>query len=93
MGGFEVEPDAVTDAGNALVKIAESLAQAGDPLAGLGDLADPPLTAAALRSLAAEWPVGTERLAGDVRSLGQAAQGAAFLYTLTDEHVIPVTAP
>ncbi len=93
MGGLEVDPEQVADVGNAIVGVADRLAEAGDPLARVGGVAEPPLSAVALRSLAAEWSVGTEHLAGDVRSLGQSAQGAAFLYTLTDQQVIPVTPP
>jgi hypothetical protein len=94
MAEIEVDPDQVTAVGNAIVGTAEQVAQIGQPLGALGGATSRPrLTAAALASLAAEWPTGSEHLGGELRSLGQSAQGAGFLYRQTDEDVIPVTPP
>ena len=94
MGAIEVDPDEVTAVGSAIAGVAAGVAQTGAPLAGLGGCASrPPLTTAALTSLAAEWPAGAERLEGELRSLGQTAQAAGFLYRRTDDSVIPVSPP
>ncbi len=94
MGAIEVDPDEVTAVGNAIAGVAEGVGQIGAPLSALvGCAMRPPLTAAALASLSAEWPAGTERLGGELRSLGQTAQAAGFLYRRTDDSVIPVSPP
>jgi|GEM_PF-5181167 len=94
MAEIEVDPDQVTAVGDAIVGTAERVAQVGQPLGALGGATSrPPLTAAALASLATEWPAGAERLGGELRSLGQCAQAAGFLYRQTDDAVIPVSPP
>jgi hypothetical protein len=94
VGAIEVDPDEVMAVGNAIAGVAEGVAQIGAPLGGLGGCGwRPPLTAAALASLATGWPAGAERLGGELRSLGQTAQAAGFLYRRTDDSVIPVSPP
>jgi len=94
VGAIEVDPDEVTAVGNAIAGVAEGVAQIGAPLAGLGGCAArPPLSVAALASLSAEWPAGADRLEGELRSLGQTAQAAGFLYRRTDDSLIPVSPP
>jgi hypothetical protein len=94
MAEIEVDPERVTAVGDDIVATAEQVSQIGRPLGALGaGAARPPLTAAALASLANEWPTGTERLGGELRSLGQSAQAAGFLYRRTDESIIPVSRP
>jgi hypothetical protein len=92
MAEIEVDPERVTAVGDAIVATAEQVAPIGQPLGALGaGSARPPLTAAALASLATEWPTGAERLGGELRSLGQSAQSAGVLYRQTDDSIIPVT--
>lgn len=94
MPRIEVDPDQVTAVGNAIVGTSERVAQIGQPLGALaGAGSQPPLTSAALESLATQWPAGARRLAGELRSLGQSAQAAGFLYRQTDASVIPVSPP
>ena len=48
------------------------------------ELLQPPATSAALDSLKTEWQAGLQRLADDVRSLGQLTVAVAHIYDKVD---------
>lgn len=94
MASIEVDPDQVTAAGDALGRLAGNAEEVGRALRlGAGGATRPPLTAAALEAMVADWQAGSEYLGGELASLGQAAQAAGFLYRLTDDSVIPASPP
>jgi len=94
MSAIEVDPDEVTDVGNAITGLAGRAAHVATALGGVvaGD-PRPPLTGAALDHLTVEWAAGAGRLEGELTALGQAALAAGFLYRRTDESVIGVSPP
>ncbi|MDQ3569531.1 MAG: hypothetical protein M3396_02695 [Actinomycetota bacterium] len=53
-------------------------------LGSLPHTGEPPATSAALADLKAEWVAGLERLADDVRSLGQLTVAVAQIYDRVD---------
>ena len=94
MSRIDVDPAQVEATGRALVALLPTLAQVGWSARAVGTQADePPATSAALTFLSQAWTTGAGNLSDELRSLGDAASGAGFLYRLTDDQAIPLSAP
>ena len=94
MSRIAVDPGQVTATGEALSRLAPTATQVGWSIRAVAGKAEaPPATSAALEGFASAWSAGAQRLDDELISLGEAAQGAGFLYTLTDQTAIPFSAP
>jgi hypothetical protein len=94
MAEIWVQPDQVKATGNAIAAIGGRVAPIGQKLAeNRGAVSNPPLTAHALSQLGTDWSVGTERMGGELMSLGQTAEAAGWLYHHEDETIIAPTPP
>jgi hypothetical protein len=94
MSRIDVDPGQVRATGQAIAALLPTVTQVGWSARAVATAADePPATSAALTFLSQAWTTGAGNLEDELRSLGDAAEGAAFLYTLTDEQAIPFSAP
>jgi hypothetical protein len=94
MSRIDVDPVQVEATGQAIGAQLPTVTQVGWSTRSVANQADePPATSAALSFLAQAWSAGADNLADELRSLGDAARGAAYLYRLTDEQAIPFSAP
>ena len=86
-GGFtlDVSSPALASAGSSIEGDAGALASVATGLGAVGGVDGPRLTARALEELSSQWVAGVGSLQGDLESLGRGLQGAATLYTQTDE--------
>lgn len=86
MGRIEAPPDQIIAAGGAVADVGRGLGSLPGAISGVsGAASDPPATASALETLAAEWAAGGARLREDVESMGELTEVSAMLYQQTDE--------
>ncbi len=86
MGRIDVTPDQVTAAGGAVADIGGAVAALPGAVSGVaGSASEPPATAGALETLAAEWMAGGERLSDDLEAMGEMTVVSAMFYRDTDE--------
>ena len=94
MSRIDVDPGQVEATGQAISGLLPTVTQVGWSARSVANRADePPATSAALSFLAQAWSTGAGNLEDELRSLGDAARGAAYLYRLTDDQAIPFSAP
>lgn len=93
IASIEVDPDEVSEVGRALVRVAARAEDVGEALRRTSCMGQPPRTGVALGELELRWQGAAEALQAELSTLGQSALAAGFLYTMTDNDVIPVSPP
>jgi len=82
---LDVNTPQLASAGSSIEADAGQLSSVATGLGALGGVDGPRMTARALEDLSTQWVAGVGSLQGDLESLGRGVQGAATLYTSTDE--------
>jgi hypothetical protein len=84
MAKIAVSTEELQNVGRGVEDVGQQMVGYRLALGGMEKLTYPPATSAALELLKTEWQAGLERLADDMRSLGQLTVAVANIYARVD---------